>query len=155
VRKYVREAKMKLGLTQSKVFLPLESDPGREAEADWGQAYAKIAGEIERLHYLCMRSKGSGKPFVRFYRGERQQALFDALMHAFLFFAGVFRILIFDNMKTVVLRILDGRNREEQKSVRKDPNKYSTIIIDRNRYSVPTDLASYPFRVICRVDTFV
>lgn len=251
VRKYVREAKQKLGLTQSKVFLPLEPDPGREAEVDWGQAHAKIAGEIERLHYFCMRSKGSGKPFVRFYRGERQQALFDALMHAFLFFAGVFRILIFDNMKTVVFRILDGRDREEQKDFRKFrawynfearfcnpespnekggveglvgfvrrnflvpvpeadsleelnervlaqclaygertiggrektvqilfeeekvallplpahpyenipsplskyPDKYSTIIIDRNRYSVPTDLASYPFRVISRVDT--
>lgn len=88
VRTYVREAKLRLGLVRSKVFLPLQPDPGQEAEVDWGQAYAEIDGVIERLHYLCMRSKGSGKPSVRLYRCERQQALFDALMHAFLFFGG-------------------------------------------------------------------
>lgn len=251
VRKYVREAKLKLGLTPGTVFLPLEPDPGREAEVDWGQASVRIAGEVERLHYFCMRSKGSGMPFVRLYRGERQQALFDALMHAFLFFGGVFRILIFDNMKTVVLRILRGSGSQEQESFQKfrawynfearfcnphaphekggveglvgfvrrnflvpvpeadtledlnerllaqciaygtrtirgrekpvhmlfeeekamlmtlprhayenippplskSPDKYSTIIIDRNHYSVPTRLASYPFRIICRVET--
>jgi transposase len=250
VRKYVREAKLRLGLTQYKVFLPLLPDLGLEAEVDWGQAYAEIDGVIELLHYLCVRSKGSGKPFIRFYRCERQQALFDALTHAFLFFGGIFRFLIFDNMKTAVLRILKGKNREEQEAfalfrsyhnfearfcnpasgnekggveglvgfVRRNflvpvpkaasleelnervlaesmayghrtisgreksvqilfeeekaallplpsvpyenipppltryPDKYSTIIIDRNRYSVPTHLAGYPFRVICRIN---
>jgi transposase len=250
VRKYVREAKLRLGLSQAKVFLPLDPDPGLEAEVDWGQAFAEIDGVIERLHYLCVRSKGSGKPFVRLYRCERQQALFDALMHAFLFFGGIFRIFIFDNMKTAVHRILQGKNREEQETfalfrayhnfearfcnpasgnekggveglvgfvrrnflvpmpkvssleelneqllaqclaygqrtisgrekpvhvlfeeektellplpavpfenipppLTKYPDKYSTIIIEKNRYSVPTHLAGYPFRVICRID---
>lgn len=250
VRKYVREAKLRLGLAQFKVFLPLDPDPGREAEVDWGQAIAEIDGVLERLHYLCVRSKGSGKPFVRLYRCERQQALFDALMHAFLFFGGIFRIFVFDNMKTAVHRILQGKNREEQETftlfrayhnfearycnpaagnekggveglvgfVRRNflvplpkaasleelnerlltqclaygqrtisgkekpvhvlfeeekaallplpaapfenipppmtryPDKYSTIIVEKNRYSVPTHLAGYPFRVICRID---
>jgi transposase len=250
VRKYVREAKLRLGLTHVAVFLPLEPDPGLEAEVDWGQAWAEIDGVMERLHYLCVRSKGSGKAFVRLYRCERQQALFDALMHAFLFFGGVFRILVFDNLTTVVRRILQGKNREEQetfthfrsyhnfearycnpasgnekggveglvgfarrtfltpvpkavsleelnghvlaeciaygqrtisgreKSVHvlfeeektallplptapyenipppltRYPDKYSTIIVEKNRYSVPTHLAGFPFRIICRID---
>jgi transposase len=250
VRKYVREAKVHFGLARCNVFIPLEPDPGREAEVDWGQAIAEIDGVLERLHYLCVRSKGSGKPFVRFYRCERQQALFDALMHAFLFFGGVFRILIFDNLKTAVYRILQGKDREEQEMftrfrayhnfearycnpaagnekggveglvgfvrrnflvpvpkaasleelnehllaqclsygqrtisgrekpvhvlfeeekaellplpaspydnipppLTKYPDKYSTIIVEKNRYSVPTHLAGYPFRVICNID---
>jgi transposase len=250
VRKYVREAKVRLGLVKGKAFVPLEADPGLEAEVDWGQAHAEIDGIVERLHYLCVRSKASGKPFVRLYRCERQQALFDALMHAFLFFGGVFRILIFDNLKTAVFRILKGKNREEQKSftgfrafynfearycnpasgnekggveglvgfvrrnflvpipkaatleelnerllaqciaygghtisgrerpvqelfederaallplpatpyeniappLTKYPDKYATIIIEKNRYSVPTHLVGYPIRVICRID---
>jgi transposase len=251
VRKYVREAKLRLGLVQGKVFVPLEADPGLEAEVDWGQAHADIDGVIELLHYLCVRSKSSGKPFVRLYRCERQQALFDALMRSFFFFGGVFRILIFDNLKTAVVRILRGKQREEQESFRcfrayynfearycnpasgnekggveglvgfvrrnflvpmpkaatleelnekllaqclsygdhtirgrekpvrelfeeekeallplpaipydnipapvtKYPDKYSTIVFERNRYSVPTRLAGHPFRVICRIDT--
>lgn len=250
VRKYVREAKLRLGLVQGKVFVPLEADPGLEAEVDWGQAHAEIDGVVELLHYLCVRSKSSGKPFVRLYRCERQQALIDALMRAFLFFGGVFRILIFDNLKTAVLRILRGKQREEQetfarfrayynfearycnpasgnekggveglvgfvrrnflvpmpkaatleelnerllaqclsygdhtirgreKPVRvlfeeekdallplpaipyenipapltKYPDKYSTIIVERNRYSVPTRLAGYPIRVVLDID---
>jgi hypothetical protein len=112
----VREAKLRCGLVKGKVFVPLQADPGLEAEVDWGQAHAEIDGVVERLHYLCVRSKASGKPFVRLYRCERQQALFDALMRAFLFFGGVFRILIFDNLKTAVFRILQGKHREEQKS---------------------------------------
>lgn len=250
VRRYVREAKLRLGLSQVKVYLPLDPEPGREAEVDWGQAIAEIAGVMERLHYLCVRSKGSGKPFIRFYRCERQQALFDALMHAFLFFGGVFRILIFDNMRTAVRRILQGKNREEQETftrfrayhnfearfcnpasghekggveglvgfarrnflvpvakaatleelnervlaqclaygqrtiggrekpvhtlfeeekaellplpsapfenipppLTRYPDKYSTIVVEKNRYSVPTHLAGYRFRVVCRID---
>jgi transposase len=251
VRKYVRETKLRLGLSPVTVFLPLEPDPGREAEVDWGQAFAEIDGVLERLHYLCVRSKGSGKPFMRFYRCERQQALFDALMHAFLFFGGIFLVLVFDNLKTAVARILQGKDREEQETfarfrayytfearycnpaagnekggveglvgfvrrnflvpvpkaatleelnermlaqclaygqrtisgrekpvhvlfeeekavllplppipfenipplVTKYPDKYSTIIVDKNRYSVPVHLAGYPFRVICHIDT--
>ena len=47
---------------------------------------------------------------------ERQQAFFDAHLHGFQFFGGVFPILIYDNLTTAVRKVLQGRNRIEQES---------------------------------------
>jgi transposase len=80
VRQYVRQAKVRLGVEVGKAFIPLEPDCGKEAEVDWGSPDAIIAGEVVRLKFFCMRSKYSGKHFVRFYPCERQQAFFDAHM---------------------------------------------------------------------------
>lgn len=251
VRRYVREAKMRLGSGSRAVFIPLEPALGREAEVDWGTAYAVIDGVSEQLKYFCMRSKGSGKPFVRLYRCERQQAFFDALMRAFAYFGGIFPVLVFDNLTTAVRRVLQGKERQEQEGfqrfrsyysfearfctpgaghekggveglvgfVRRNvlvpvptaetlealnarllafchaygqrtihgreatvdelflqergmllpapahpfenvppplerrPDKYATIMVERNRYSVPTRLAGCRFQVLCRIDT--
>ncbi|MBC8549129.1 MAG: IS21 family transposase [Candidatus Brocadiales bacterium] len=116
VRRYVREAKVRLGVNAPAVFIPLDPDSGLEAEIDWGSATAIIAGETIQLKFFCMRSKYSGKHFVRFYSCERQQAFFDAHVHAFLFFGGVFPVLIYDNLTTAVQKVLKGKKRIEQES---------------------------------------
>jgi len=118
VRRYVRHAKVRLGVNAGKAFLPLEPDCGQEAEADWGGATAVVGGEAVRLKFFCMRSKFSGKPFVRFYPCERQQALFDAHMHAFDFFGGIFKTIVYDNLTTAVEKVLKGKRRVEQEAFR-------------------------------------
>ncbi len=82
-------------------------------------ATAILAGEAIRLKFFCMRSKYSGKHFVRFYICERQQAFFDAHIHAFSFFGGIFPVLIYDNLSTVVEKVLRGRDRIEHESFAK------------------------------------
>lgn len=120
IRRYVRRAKIDLGLDAScQVFIPCEPDAGREAEVDWGTATAVIAGEPVRLKFFCMRSKFSGKHFVRFYPCERQQPFFDAHIRAFEFFGGIFPVLIYDNLTTAVRKVMQGRTRIEQESFRK------------------------------------
>lgn len=114
VRRYVRFAKMKLGIDTPCAFIPCDPEAGHEAEVDWGTAIATISGEEVRLKFFCMRSKYSGKHFVRFYPCERQQAFFDAHTHAFDFFGGIFPVLIYDNLTTAVRKILRGKNRIEQ-----------------------------------------
>jgi transposase len=116
VRRYVREAKARLGVNGAAAFIPLEPDVGREAEVDWGTAVAIISGERQQIKLFCLRSKFSGKHFVRCYPCERQQAFFDAHLHAFEFFGGIFPILIYDNLTSAVRKVLRGRHREEQDS---------------------------------------
>ncbi|MDY0282340.1 MAG: IS21 family transposase, partial [Salinivirgaceae bacterium] len=125
VRRYVSLTRANLGLDSCQAFIPCEADGGREAEADWGQATAVIAGEQTKLKFFCMRSKYSGKAFVRFYLCERQQALFDAHIQAFAFFGGVFPVLIYDNLTTAVRKVMQGRNRIEQTSFGKFRAYYS------------------------------
>jgi transposase len=120
IRRYVRKAKIELGLDLlAQVFIPCEPDAGREAEVDWGVATAILAGERVKLKFFCMRSKFSGKHFVRFYPCERQQAFFDGHLQAFAFFGGIFPVLIYDNLTTAVRQIMRGRIRLEQEEFRK------------------------------------
>jgi transposase len=126
VRRYVRMVKMELGLDlPSRVFIACEPETGQEAEVDWGTAIAILGGEKVRLKFFCMRSKFSGKHFVRFYPCERQQALFDAHVKAFEFFCGVFPVLIYDNLTTAVRKVFQGKRRIEQESFSKFRAYYS------------------------------
>ena len=125
VRRYVRFAKMALGIDTPYAFIPCDPEAGHEGEVDWGTATAILGGEEIRLKFFCMRSKYSGKPFVRFYFCERQQAFFDAHIHAFSFFGGIFPVLIYDNLSTAVEKVLRGRDRIEQEGFSKFRAYYS------------------------------
>lgn len=116
VRRYVRMARVVLGVETPKAFIPCDPLAGYESEVDWGTASAIIAGEEKKLKFFCMRSKYSGKHFVRFYPCERQQAFFDAHIHGFHFFGGVFPVLIYDNLTTAVRKVLRGKRRVEQEA---------------------------------------
>ena len=125
VRKYVRDARMRLGTDNPKVFIPLEPELGFEAEVDWGRCHAILGSEYTPLKMFCMRSKGSGKSFVQCFPCERQQALFEGHIRAFDFFGGVFSTLIYDNLSTAVDKVLHGKDRKLQESFLKFQGYYN------------------------------
>jgi len=125
VLRYVRIARQRTGIGSRQVFIPLEPQVGQEAEVDWGQCTAILNGQKVRLKFFCMRSKFSGKHFVRCYPCERQQALFDAHVQAFSYFGGVFPVLIYDNMTTAVQKTFVGKNRILQKEFIKFKSYYN------------------------------
>ena len=127
VRRYVREAKLRLGVGSPQVFIPSDPQAGVEAEVDWGRCIAILGGIETWLKLFCMRSKFSGKHFVRCYPCERQQALFDGHIRGFSFFGGVFPILIYDNLTTAVQKILCGKNRVLQESYDKFRGYYNFV----------------------------
>jgi transposase len=119
VRRYVQIAKVNLGLDVPGAFIPCDPEAGFEAEVDWGTAQVVIGGKRTTIKFFCMRSRYSGKHFVRAYPCERQQAFFDAHLHAFHFFGGIFQTIIYDNLTSAVRKVLQGKNRVEQDSFRK------------------------------------
>ena len=127
VRRYVREAKLRLGVGAPQVFIPSDPQAGVEAEVDWGRCIAIFGGIETWLKLFCMRSKFSGKHFVRCYPCERQQALFDGHIRGFSFFGGVFPVLIYDNLTTAVQKILRGKNRVLQESYDKFRGYYNFV----------------------------
>jgi len=108
VRRYVRGARIRLGVDTFQVFIPLDPQLGLEAEVDWGTCHGILGGEYVKLKLFCMRSKGSGKHFVQCFPCERQQALFEGHMGAFAFFDGVFPIVIYDNLSLLLSLSMDG-----------------------------------------------
>jgi transposase len=113
VRRYVQRRKQDLGLGRREVFVPQSYDWGQEGQVDWFEAMAKLDGERCKLQLFAMRSMASGDAFHRAYTNATQQALLEGHEHAFDYFGGVFRTLRYDNMTSVVKRILGGRQRIE------------------------------------------
>lgn len=111
VRQYVRKRKQELGGRVG--FVPQSYEWGQEAQVDWFEAVAKLDGESTKLQFFAMRSMASGDAFHRAYRHATQQALLEAHEPAFAYFGGVFRILRYDNMGSLVKKILRGRQRIE------------------------------------------
>ena len=113
VRRYVRQRRREMGLSASEVFVPQSYRFGQEAQVDWYEATANIAGEAQKLYFFAMRSMASGDAFHCAYTHATQQALLDAHEKAFEYFGGVFRTLRYDNMKSLVKKILRGYQRIE------------------------------------------
>ena len=111
VRRYVREAKLRLRISIRQVFIPSDPQAGIEAEVDWDRCHAILGGVQTVLKLFCMRSKYSGKHFVNCYPCELQQALFDGQIHAFSYYGGVFPVLIYDNLTTAIEKILTAKKR--------------------------------------------
>ena len=89
VRQYVQERKTALGLVVNEVFVPQSYDWGVEAQVDWYEAVADLAGERTKLQVFSMRSMASGAAFHCAFLHATQQAFLEAHELAFAFFCGV------------------------------------------------------------------
>lgn len=107
-----------------KVYIPLEFDPGADAQVDWGEAVAVITGEQVTVQLFVMRLCYSRRLFVMAFPTQKQEAFFEGHVRAFYHFQGVPRRISYDNLKAAVQRILEGRNRREQE----------TFIVFRSHY---------------------
>src|SRR6202011_4873354 len=84
VREYVARAMLR----SREMFVPLSHRPG-QAQADFGQADAYIAGQKGRFHYFCVDLPHSDGCFVKAYPAETAEAVCDGDVAAFDFFGGV------------------------------------------------------------------
>ncbi|NTW99552.1 MAG: IS21 family transposase [Geobacteraceae bacterium] len=111
VRRYISQWKREAGKAAAKVFIPLEYDPGDAFQFDWSYEKIELAGmpmEVKIAHFRLCHSR---KPFCIAYTRESLEMVLDAHMRAFEFFGGVCRRGIYDNLKTVVTKVLMGKDR--------------------------------------------
>lgn len=99
-----------------KVYLPLEFDPGTDAQVDWGEAVAIIGGEKVTVQVFYMRLSYSRKLFMAAFPAQKQEAFFEGHVRAFHHFQGVPQRISYDNLKAAVQKILQGSNRQEQQA---------------------------------------
>ncbi len=97
-----------------KVYLPLEFDPGTDAQVDWGEALADIADDRQTVQVFFMRLCYSRKLFLRAFPAQKQEAFFEGHVQAFHYFDGVPHRIAYDNLKAAVQKVLEGHTRQEQ-----------------------------------------
>lgn len=114
VRQVVRQCRRR-GQTQT-AYVPLSFEPGERAEFDFGHAMVVLDGARREAPYLAGRLRSSGAMFVEFFPTERQECFLLGQRHAFEFWGGVTKTVVYDNLKPAVAEILEGHTRVEQQA---------------------------------------
>lgn len=113
VRRHVKGWKVRKNAVTG-VFVPLSFEPGEAFQFDWSEEIL-ILGTTPtptKVSIAQCRLCHSRMPFCIAYLRETFEMVVDAHLRAFSFFGGVCGRGIYDNMKTVVTKILIGKDRE-------------------------------------------
>ena len=94
---------------QAQAYLRVQTLPGEQAQVDWAH-FGKhtVGGTVRNLSAFVMVLSYSRMLFVRFFLGQTQPLFLQGHLHAFDFFAGVPRTLLYDNLKSAVLERVGG-----------------------------------------------
>ena len=111
VRRYVGIRKRALGTASVKAYVPLEYAPGDAFQFDWSYEQVELGGVQMVVKVAQFRLCHSRKPFCIAYTRETLEMVLDAHIRAFEFFGGVCCRGIYDNLKTVVNKVLLGKDR--------------------------------------------
>jgi transposase len=110
VRRYVAEVRE----TVRESHVPLAFEPGEMAQVDWiEKVTVQLAGQVCKVYVFGMVLNYSGGIYFEAFDCLKQEAFFQGHANALAFFGGVPRTLTYDNLKTAVQKILQGKDRLE------------------------------------------
>jgi transposase len=113
VSRYVARRRAELGLDTVQVMVPQAHAPGAEAEVDFGEFHAMVAGVLLKLWMFVMRLSCSGRAFHVAFATQAQEAFLEGHVLALEYFGAVPGRVRYDNLKPAVVRVLRGRDRAE------------------------------------------
>ena len=113
VSRYVGRRKAELGLDRVDVAVPQAHLPGAEAEVNFGEFHAMIAGVLTKVWLFVLRLSCSGRAFHVAFATQAQEAFLEGHVRAFEQFGAVPARIRYDNLKPAVVRVLRGRDRAE------------------------------------------
>jgi transposase len=111
VKDYVRGEEVR----GREMFVPLTHVPG-EAQVDFGEALAVIAGVEQKAHYMAIDLPHSDDCFVAAFPAETTEAFLEGHVRAFAYLGGVPTRILYDNTKIAVAKILGGEERLRTRS---------------------------------------
>lgn len=111
VREYV--ALVRGELFGKEAFVHRTHRPGDTMEADFGESWAVVDGQLRKVKYFVATLPHSNVYFAKAYPVERLECLLDGIATAFAHFGGSSRRVVLDNTSLAVKKVLSGRDREE------------------------------------------
>jgi transposase len=89
---------------EREVFLRLETLPGEQAQVDWANCGTIVIGNAQRkLSCFAMVLSYSRMLYLEFTLSQALEDFMRCHVHAFEFFGGIPKKILYDNLKTVVL----------------------------------------------------
>ena len=107
VKKYVRGLKAK---RKQVAYLRFETEPGLQAQVDWGEFFCTLADCTSRVFYLFAMILGFSRGlYCELVEKCDLTAFLDCHIRAFEYFGGVPGEILYDRMKNVFIRKLAGK----------------------------------------------
>ena len=94
------------------VFCPIEHPVGGEIQIDWGEATAIFNSQPTKVMIFCARLAYSKATFVRAYHRDDLVSFLDAHVWMLEQLGGVPKCLAYDNLKSAVIKVYPGHNRD-------------------------------------------
>lgn len=88
-----------------------ETEPGEQAQVDWGQVRVGFEAGPAVVHVFVMTLGYSRRAWGEGYLHERLDSLLSAHEHAFAHFGGLTGHILYDRMRTVVAGSVEGKPR--------------------------------------------
>ncbi len=89
------------------LFVPLEFEPGQDAQVDWGEAIAIIGGQRQKVQFFVMHLCYSRRTYAACFPSQNQESFLWAHVQAFRHFGGVPHRISYDNLATAVKLAFD------------------------------------------------
>ena len=103
-RTIMKDYLQKIRPSRKKVFLRIETLPGEQAQVDWGNCGTiEVEGSKRRLSVFVMVLSYSRLLYLEFTLSQGLDAFLEAHQNAFVFFGGIPRTILYDNLKSVVI----------------------------------------------------
>lgn len=111
VRRYVQKWRKRKEGEQVTAYIPQSFDPGEAFQFDWSYELVELGGVLVKVKVAHFRLCYSRMQFCVAYLRESLEMVLDAHVRAMEFFGGSCRKGIYDNLKTVVTKVLMGKDR--------------------------------------------
>jgi len=108
---YIRGFKKQQSSFTQDVFIPQHFEPGEAYQFDWSTEVVNLAGKAIKLKVAHLKLCHSRAFFIKAYLNETMEMLVDAHNAGFAYFGGVCKRGIYDNMKTAVISVGQGKER--------------------------------------------
>jgi transposase len=109
----------------TKACVPLLYEPGKDAQVDFGESYAVIAGKQIKLHGFEMRLNWSRKKFVMYFPSPNTEAFLEGHVRAFEYLGGVPERQTYDNTTLAVASVGKGKDRKLTKKFKELKGYYA------------------------------
>ena len=93
-------------------YIKQKYDMGDRLEYDFGEVKLEIRGEVNTYHMAVMSPPASNFRWAYLYTNQRKEVFLDSHVKFFEMVKGVYKEVVYDNMKNVVTKFI-GRNQKE------------------------------------------
>ncbi len=96
---------------QKECFIKQDYDYADRLEFDFGEVKLLIAGQLQTFYLAVLSSPASNFRWAYLYKNQKKEVFLDAHVRFFEMLGGVYKEVVYDNMKNVVTRFI-GKDKE-------------------------------------------